>query len=471
MARTVVVTPQRWLPRGEVEVVAPGRLPLVVFGGIPGEPSRVRIGHQGANKAYGEWVGSDAPHEHRVEPPCERYRLCGGCPLMHLDAAGQARALRHLVRRALDDAGLDDVPVGELVRSPDGQQDFRHLVKVGFGLSHTGRVKIGAWARNTREVVPIPQCLVAAPVLRRTMVSLAHHTLQLEIPPYQSESNRGVLRAAVLRASRTTGEVLVTLVAHHRDRALQDLAEEIGRGVSEVVGVWLHLNDGPGNTIFARDDQGVVGVLPLVGREWIEERLNGIAYRIGPGDFFQTHPAMAELLYARVVERLGAGPGDGVIDLYCGVGGIALLAAQRTGFAFGVEEIEGAVQRAREAARINRVPAEFTTGKVAEVLQQVGPRFEGTGPYVVVDPSRRGLEDGVAEAIDALGPRAIAYVSCNPAAMGRDLARLRAMGYDLEQVEPFDMFPNTSHVECLAIARPAGGVETRRRAPTRKLVR
>ncbi|MEZ4240599.1 MAG: 23S rRNA (uracil(1939)-C(5))-methyltransferase RlmD [Myxococcota bacterium] len=470
MARTVTVTPQRWLPRGEAEVVVPGRIPLVVWGGIPGEASRVRLGHQGANQAHGEWASSDQPDPHRVEPICEKYRPCGGCPLMHLDADGQDLARRALVRKALDDAGLDDVPLAPSTPSPDGLTGFRYVVKVGFGVSPmTGRARIGAWARHTREIVPIPDCHVAAPILRKTMVSLAHHTLQLGIQPY--ENGRGVLRSAVLRASRTTGEVLVTLVAARRDKALQDLAEELGRGVSAVVGVWLHLNDGPGNAIFARDDQGVVGTLPLAGREWIEERLNDLVYRVGPGDFFQTNPSVAEVLYARTVERLALTEGEALVDLYCGVGGITLLAARQTGFALGVEEIEGAVTRAREAARMNRVPAEFTTGKVVDVLQQIAPRFQGTGPCVVVDPSRRGLEPGVIEAIGGLQPRAIAYVSCNPTAMGRDLAQLRAAGYALDEVDVFDMFPNTSHVECLTIARPEGGAVAQRRAPRRKLAR
>jgi 23S rRNA (uracil-5-)-methyltransferase RumA len=391
---------------------------------------------------------------------------------MHLDAAGQAGARRWLVHRAMSTEGLQDVPILPLVPSPGGTADFRHLVKVGFGYSAAGRVKIGAWGRHTRDVVPIAECLVAAPVLRRTMTSLAHHTLQLEIPPF--DGREGVLRAAVLRASRTTGEVLVTLVAARKDRALLDLAEEIARGVPEVVGVWLHLNDGEGNAIFSRDDQGVLGVLQLVGKETIEERLGNTVYRIGPGDFFQTNPSMAELLYERVLDGLEVGPGDAFVDLYSGVGGFALKAAGRAGFALGVEEAEGAVLRAREAARANRVPAEFVWGPVVEVLPELGVRLVGTRPKVVVNPARRGLEPGVLEAIAALNPSALGYVSCNAVAMARDLARLVGMGWTIGPVTPFDMFPHTAHVECFVVARPPpseSDASEVRRPPVRKLVR
>lgn len=471
MARTVEVTPDRWLPRGEAVVEVEGKKPLVVWGGIPGERATVRLGHQGQHQAHGEWRASAAPDPHRVAPPCDRYDPCGGCALMHLDVAGQRGARRWLVRSALDRDGLDDVEVGAFVPSPDGLSGFRHVVKVGFGTSDVGRIKVGAWGRGSREVVPIPHCLVAAPILRKVMVSLAHHTIQLEIEPWNE--GKGVLRAAVLRASRATGEVLVTLVAGRKDRRLGELAEEVGRGVPEVVGTWLHFNEGDGNAIFQRDDQGLVGVSPLAGREWIEERLDGIAYRIGPGDFFQTNPAMAEVLYRRTLDRLEVVEGDAVVDLYCGVGGLTLPAARRSGLALGVEELDGAVHRAHESARLNRLPAEFVAGPVVEVLaDEVATRYAGTGAKVIVDPARRGLEPGVIDAVLALEPSRVAYVSCNPVALARDLRLFAAHGWRAREVEPFDMFPNTPHVECLAVLEPPQGTPARsRRAPQRKLVR
>ena len=317
MPRTVDVTPDRWMPRGEALVSERGLRPLLVWGGIPGERAAVRIAHQGTHQVRGEWVGSDRPSPHRVEPICEKYTPCGGCPLMHLDPPGQARARIALVRDALHEVGLGEVEVSPLIPCPDGRVGFRHVVKVGFGSSDTGRIKVGAWGRNSREIVPIPQCVVAAPILRKAMMSLAHHTIELGIEPYQPGRGRGVLRSAVLRASRSTGEVLVTLVAARRTRQLDELAEELARGVNAVVGVWLHLNEGEGNAIYQRDDQGVVGVLPLVGKECVEETLNGMVDGLGvrksagngplgvsKDDFRDLHPRTQPLV--RRVHRLAA---------------------------------------------------------------------------------------------------------------------------------------------------------------------
>src|SRR5690606_21306208 len=258
-----------------------------------------------------------------VAPPCDRYDACGGCPLMHVDEAGQHAAHRALVAAALEAEGQGDVPLGAVHASPSGLADFRHVVKVGFGRTGDGRLKMGAWGRNTREIVPVPKCVVAAPVLNKVMVSLAHHAIELGVEGYDPYTERGVLRSAVLRASRATGEVLITLVAARRHPKLGELAEEVARGCNEVAGVWLQLDAEPGNAICTRDEHGRVGVLPILGKESIEERLGEVTYRVGPGDFFQTHPAMAEVLYRRTIDRLDPGADDTVVDLYCGVGGLA----------------------------------------------------------------------------------------------------------------------------------------------------
>jgi 23S rRNA (uracil1939-C5)-methyltransferase len=251
---------------------------------------------------------------------------------------------------------------------------------------------------------------------------------------------------------------------------LNEFAERIASN-PEVIGVWLHLNDDPGNAIFARDEEGVVRTRPILGKSWIQEELGEISYRIGPGDFFQTNPGMAEVLYRRTLDRLDLSDGVPFLDLYCGVGGLALPAAKRTGWALGVEGLEGAVRSAREAARRNGVSAEFMAGEVLELLPDLNKRFEGQHPVITVNPARRGLEEGVVDGLISLSPRRLGYVSCNPEALARDLVLLREKGMVVEDVELFDMFPNTHHVEALALLRPKTAAVSARRAPRRRAIR
>ena len=285
MPRYITIAPDQWTPRGEA--LAPGgarHKPMVVWSGIPGERAKVRVLGGGQHQDRAEWVEAREPSPHRVDPACEQYTRCGGCPWMHLDAAGQERAHRALARTAFDQEGWRNIPIDAWHSSPDGLADFRHVVKLGIGLNDMGKTKIGAWGRGTRRIIPIPSCTVAHPTLNRVMTSLAHHVLDLEVWPWEPEDDRGVLRAAVLRASRTTGQVLITLVAARRSKRLRDLAEAVAGASSDVCGVWLHLNNDPGNAIYQRDDYGAVRALPIVGTDTIGETLNGVEYRIGPGD-------------------------------------------------------------------------------------------------------------------------------------------------------------------------------------------
>jgi len=472
MAYDIRVKPQRWTPKGETMVESQGRTPLMVWSGIPGETATVKVVHEGRNLTRALWIHSKNRSPHRITPRCDRYETCGGCALMHLNAAGQEAARRDLVGVALREEGMGDVRLGEFHPCPAGFDDFRYVVKLGIDHSPHDKIRVGAWGRRDRRIVPIPNCHVAAPVLNKTMKSLAHYIIELEIHPFDFEIDKGVLRAAVLRASRTTGEVMITLVAGRWTNVLRDLAEKVAQGVSEVVGIWVHLNDTNSNAIFLPDEEtGRVLVKPLEGKETIEETVGGVTYRIGPGDFFQTNPATADVLYARTIERLELDEEDTVVDLYCGVGGFALQAAKKAGFVVGVEELHGAVARARNAARYNRLNAEFHSGQVNEILPELTKRLKGVGPIVTVNPARRGLEEGVIDQIMALSPKRIAYVSCHPGSLARDLAAFREHGMEIGDIEMFDMFPNTPHVECLVTLDAPPSDAPTRRAPRRKVVR
>ncbi len=472
MSRSIKATLNRWTFRGEAVVEPPGMRPLVVWQGIPGEDATVQVVRNGKNQLYAHWMKARAPHDDRVHPVCERYTPCGGCPWMHLREEAQQEGHRSLLRRALDKEGLEEVEIGALHKSPDGLHDFRHVVKVGFGRSQNGNLKLGAWGRHSRHIVPIPKCVVAAPILNKAMALLAHLSIELEIEPYDLESGKGVMRAAILRASRTTGKVLITLVAGRRSQELATLAERLEMGLPEVVGVWLHLNDDFGNNLFQRREDGGVGVKHLAGRSFLEEQIGGIRYRIGPGDFFQTNPSVAEPLYKRTVERLELQAEEAVLDLYCGVGGLALQAEPHVSYVLGVEENVGCIRAARETANRHRSKVTFLAEEVQEALKSQTSRFKGTPHVVIVNPARRGLEEGVVGGIAALEPRRVAYVSCNPKAFARDVKRFQTRGFTMDSAEIFEMFPNTPHMEILIVMTgPVSKEGTTRRSPRRKVVR
>ena len=472
MANEMVVEPTRWSPRGEAIASLPNGKDLHLWNSIVGERAEVRVAHRGQNQWAGYYIHAKSEHPERVHPPCKKFVGCGGCPTMHLTSKGQWSVRRALVNDALLQHGLNDVVVGDSFECPDGLADYRHLVKLGAGYSDEGRIRVGAWGRRNRAIVPIPKCNVATPILVKTMRALAHQVVDMQIRPYDIERDEGILRAAVLRASRSTGDVLVTLVIGNRIRELRTLADQLSEEVSSVVGVWAHNNSEVGNAIFDRDDEGNVGVRALAGRSWIEEELNGVRYRIGPGDFFQTNPSTAEQIYKRTMDRIGLTSDDSYIDLYSGVGGLALQGAGKAGWTIGIEEIAGAVTRAQESARLNGLSAEFRVDHVLDALPDLKRRVGHKGPVLTVNPARRGLEDGVIDGIIALNPRRVAYVSCNPRSLARDLVQFKEAGWRIGEIELFDMFPNTPHVESLVVLESPHPMSVKRsRPPKRRVVR
>jgi tRNA/tmRNA/rRNA uracil-C5-methylase (TrmA/RlmC/RlmD family) len=232
-----------------------------------------------------------------------------------------------------------------------------------------------------------------------------------------------------VRRSRHTGETLATVVATHEDPALVAWAAALPAG-----GVHLHLHRGAGDGIF--DPAGPIR--HIRGCVTVEERAGDAIVEVGPADFFQTNPATAQRLWASLPR-----PSGPLVDLYCGIGAVGLaVGATRI---WGAEENPRSVERARHNAARNGVDATYVSACVADA------DVPWRDAMVVVNPPRKGLEPGAIERIVALRPAPLVYVSCHPTALARDLARLVAEGLSVQSVVPFDMFPNTPHVETVAV--------------------
>ncbi len=437
-----------------------------VWRGIVGEPARVRVTRWGANRDYGEVDTPVTPSSWRVEPPCERMDSCGGCAHMHLSAAGQHEAKRWLIEDAFRIEGLEGVKIEPMVESP--LEDFRHVIKLIASVGDRGRPRLGAPARFTRRIVPIPKCNVITPGLRDFTGHAAHKMFEVDLRPYTEESG-GLFRYIHARQSHHTGEILVTVVATRENGLIRKYCDELAHG--PVSGVHLHVNNRRDNTIFDRDEDGCVEVKRIWGRKTLTESLLGVKLSVGPTDFFQTNPAIAEKLYAHVAELAGASEGVPVLDLYCGVGGFALALAPRTGWALGIESNASSVERARANARKVGAHAEFIQAEVREALIEQKSTLQELRPVVILDPARRGLEQGVGPALLDLRPRRVIYVSCNARALARDVRNFLGRGFELKSLRPFDMFPNTPHIELVALLEPTDvGEEPARRSPRRKMV-
>lgn len=406
-----------------------GRVAFVPFV-LPGE--RVHAEFEDAASGRFVWgvyreVPSAAPE--RVRPDCPYYGTCGGCQTRHMTYAASLRFKRQIVTDALTRiGGFDDVQVRETI-APDNPLRARN--KAEYPISGE---TIGAYAEKSHRILPLEDCLLQAEAsalaLRETARALHEGRLGRE------------MRFLVTRVS-CRGEMMLTLSGMSAQPAGMRFLSEL----SGVKSVWYC-------RLAQRPKHALDGVCTHVsGERTLTETLLGLRFSVSPQSFFQVNAQQAERLYGAALEAAGLSePGEKrVLDAYCGAGTITLAAAGRCREALGVEIVPQAVRDAKENARANGLSdrARFLTGDAAQVIPRrisAGERFDA----ILLDPPRRGAEEALLTAIADARPERIAYVSCDPGTLARDLKRLAARGYRIAWAQPVDMFPFTSHVETVA---------------------
>jgi 23S rRNA (uracil1939-C5)-methyltransferase len=413
---------------------------------LPGEEVVAEIAHQSPHRpeAWGRLIERFTSAPARTEPACRAWGRCGGCALQHLAYPSQLTFKRALLEDALRAAGLA-APVGECL-APGPPRPYRNRAKLVF--SRAGdRVILGAYAPRSHRVIDLHGCRVVIPPLDDIAAVLARLATDLGVQPYDERTATGQARYAILRAARDGRTQVMLVCAERGGRGITALAAALCRERPEVVGVVENLQPSPGNALVGHIEPDRL----LVGDPVLVERC-GPTLRLSPRAFFQASWHGAEALYAAAVTAAAPVAGDAIVDLYTGVGGIALSLARAAPAAsvLGIEEEPAAIADAEAGAVLSGIAnARFRCGDAAALLGERADRAEATD-VVVVDPPRRGLTPPVIAAIARLRPRRVVYVSCAPDTLARDLALLTARGYHIERVDPVDLMPDTPHVEAIA---------------------
>lgn len=417
-------------------------LELRIPGALPGETVDARIDHVSNHRplAWATLLSIGAPAPTRVAPACLAYGQCGGCALQHFDyraqVAWKGQVLRDLVAST---PALRDFPVLPAVPSPAplGYRNKSKLVAAREG----GRLVLGAYAPRSHRVVDLAGCAIAQPPLDEVAAALRDVLDAHAVVPYDERRLTGTLRYVVLRAS-ADGQVLAVLVtAGEAFPGGAEIAAALAARRPEVRGVVQNINASRGNVLFGPRE------VTLLGDRTLPDRIGDVRLCVSPQAFFQANRAVAALAYQAIADGVSPRAGEVAVDAYAGIGGIALGLAPRLGRVVGIEEHPAAVEDATLSAAWNGVGnATFVAGDVAQRLAAVG-----RADIVVLNPPRKGCATAVLDQAAALGPRAIAYLSCNPETLLRDLALLHERGYRTRHITPFDMLPHTPHLEALAI--------------------
>ncbi|MEA2624271.1 MAG: rRNA (uracil1939-C5)-methyltransferase [Candidatus Binatota bacterium] len=376
---------------------------------------------------------------------CPHAPQCVPCPFRGLAYRAQlARKKQRVIEAVAPYSSLAPVEVEDVVGSRD-LFGYRNVAKLVVRADSGGRLRAGVYAPGSHRLVDADGCEVQHPAINEVVSAALEESARLGISAYDETAREGDLRYLVARYSAWQKRVLLVVVTRARRLpALAALAKAISRRSRWLGGVVQNVNADPGNVI--------------LGREWatirppaeIVERIGFLKLQSAPGSFLQANVWTARRIYETVLAWSALTNDERALDLYTGVGALALHLATAAERVVGVEDAPQAARDARANARRNGFHnARFLDGEShrrAAELADAGERFA----VVTVNPPRKGLDPAVVETLPHLAPRRILYVSCQPESLARDLERLATVGYTTIRVQPFDMLPQTDHVEVLA---------------------
>jgi 23S rRNA (uracil1939-C5)-methyltransferase len=408
---------------------------VFVAGAVPGDRVRARLSRARRDYAEGSVVELLRPSPERVPDAClHGGEPCPGASWQGLPYERQLAEKSDQVDDALRRLGRLDGFALEPIEPAVEEWRYRNKLEYSFG-QRDGALVLGFHRRGSwSDVVDVDDCLLASTANNAARNEVREWARREGIPAYDRRAQDGVLRNLVVREGRRSGQVQTRLVTS---------AASVVRPPVD-----LHtIVEGPGG--------GTGGPTGVLGEEHLEERVSGLRFRVSPTAFLQTNTEMAERLYAVVAEYAGLSGRERVFDLYCGIGTIGLILAHQAGEVWGIESVAESVADAEANARRNRIAnARFVC---ADARLGVRPLLERAGrpDVLVIDPPRAGLSKKVVRRVIECGAARIVYVSCNPTTLAPNAAQLTEAGYTLRRVRPVDMFPQTPHVECVALLERA----------------
>ncbi len=406
---------------------------FVVFvdGVLPGD--RVACEVTRAKRGYAEARATDLldPSPARIPPQdVHQGEPCPGAPWQSLEYDGQLAFKQEQALDAMTRLGGLDGFEFEPILAADEKWRYRNKVEYSFG-SRDGEVELGFRPRGRwDEVLQIEDCLLSPDRTNRARNEVLKWARETGLSAWDPRRKEGTLRNLVIREGRRTGQVQTRLVTS---------PDRIPRPPVDL------------HTVIEGPSGGTDGPTGVLGEEYLTEEICGLKVRMSYDSFFQTNTEMAEQLYRVVSEYAGLSGEETVFDLYCGIGTIGLMLARDAGKVYGLEIVPGAIENARENARQNGITnAEFVAGNARTGLR---PLLEQAGRpgLVVLDPPRAGLSAKIVRRVIECEASRIVYVSCNPTTLAPNAAQLVEAGYRLVKMRPVDMFPQTPHIECVAL--------------------
>ena len=416
---------------------------IFIEGAIIGEIVDILIVKVLSTFAYGKIINIVRESKYRQEPDCLSYSKCGGCSLRHMDYGQTLKLKTEIVKNCFYKSLHRQVEINECIgmEKPLG---YRNKLIYPVGYNKEKKPIIGVYAKRTHDIVPVQRCYLQNEKNEKIAKDVLKFCIENEIAPYDEESRSGILRHIIVRSGYQTGEIMLILVLNCTMFPKElELTERLIRNYPEIKTIVKNINDKDTNVILSNEN------ITLYGRGFIYDNLGGYQFKISPNSFYQVNPIQTERLYNIATDYADLTGKETVFDLYCGIGTIGIFASRQAKKVYGIEVVQQAIRDAEENKRINGVDnIEFMTGEVENLLPMLVAKT--CVDVVFLDPPRKGCDKKALDTLLSVQPKKIVYISCNSATLARDVAILEER-YELGNIQPVDMFPFTSHVECVAV--------------------
>ena len=420
---------------------------IFIPGTIKGEKVRILIVKVLSSHGFGKIVEIIEKSQARQDVDCNTYKRCGGCNLRHVKYEETLKMKQNAVQSLVNKTLKNKLQIKETV-GMENPLHYRNKAQYPIGINKKGEPVIGVFANRTHEVIPIDNCLIQNKKSEEIAKFIIEFIKEKNISIYDEKTGKGLVRHIVTKVGIKTGEIMCVIVINgYKIPNESELVENLKTRYPEIKAIVKNINIKNTNVILGQEN------INLYGNGYIEDILGEYKFKISPLSFYQVNPVQAEKLYNLGVSMAEIKKDDVVFDLYCGIGTISLFMSKFAKKVYGIEIVEEAVKMAKENAESNNVSnTEFFAGDVEIVLDDLINNKGIKADVVMFDPPRKGLDKKSIDNILNIRPKKIVYISCNPATLIRDLADFENE-YDIKTIIPVDMFPFTSHVECVAVLK------------------
>lgn len=420
-------------------------LTIFVPGSIKGEKCEILIVKVLSSHAYGKIVNIIEESKNRKESDCATYKRCGGCSLRHMTYESTLKLKRQIVQNLVNKGLKEKIEVLETIGMKN-PYNYRNKAQYPVGLNLDGQPEVGVFAQRTHTIIPIQTCLIQTEISQKIAKTIIDFVKEKNIQVYNEENQKGLLRHIVIKVGKYTNQVMCILVLNDsKFDQEQELVKLLCEKYPEIKTIVKNINNKNTNVILGKEN------INLYGDGYIEDKLGEYIFKISPMSFYQVNPIQAEILYTTAINQANLDKKDILFDLYCGIGTIGIFASKYVNKVYGIEIVPQAIENAKENAKINDVKnIEFICGDVEVAFDELINKEKIIPSAIIVDPPRKGLDNKTVENIAKIQPAKLVYISCNPATMVRDIAKLEDI-YNIKTIQPVDMFPWTNGVESITI--------------------